>query len=341
MLKEALLYERSGDRNLRCHVCQRRCLIGPDGIGYCRTRVNRDGKIFSTIYASVSSAAADPIEKKPVFHFKPGSRVFSLGSYGCNFRCSFCQNWQIAYADCSQLEDDSYAEIEPEQAIALAQASGSSGIAWTYNEPAIWLEYALDTARLAKARGLYTVYVTNGYATPEGLDLIGPYLDVYRVDFKSISPRFYDDLIGVTDIAGIQSVAERARVRWDMHVEVVTNIVPGYNDQEDDLKAMAMWIRDHLGDDTPWHLTRFFPQAQLTNVPPTPLADLSRAVTIARAQGLKFVYLGNAGVEGGENTYCPIGGELVVARSRYRTRLKAVDAQGLCLAHGASLNLKL
>ncbi|MHB1415786.1 MAG: AmmeMemoRadiSam system radical SAM enzyme [Chloroflexota bacterium] len=339
MLKDGLLYERATGDKLRCNVCQRRCVIPPGEYGYCRTRIHREGKIQSTIYGTVSSAAADPIEKKPVFHFKPGSRVFSMGSYGCNFRCLFCQNWQIAYANGAHAADQ--LDISPEQAVRMAKESGCEGVAWTYNEPAIWLEYALDTAKLAKAAGLYTVYVTNGSATEEGLDVIGPYLDVYRVDLKSMSREFYRKLIKTGNPEGVRRVAERAQKKWGMHVEVVTNVIPGHNDSPDELRSIAAWIRDGLGELTPWHVTRFFPHAQMMDVPATPVATLQQARKIALAEGLKFVYLGNVAGAEEENTYCPVGGEVVVSRSYYRTHLVGVSAAGTCLQHGAPLNLVL
>ena len=335
-----MLSEPLGGGRVRCHVCQWRCVVAPGDWGHCRTRLNQDGVLFTSIYGVVSSAAADPIEKKPVFHYKPGSTVFSLGSLGCNFRCLFCQNWQIAFADGIGLQSGRM-DLSPERAVQMAADYGCEGIAWTYNEPAIWLEYALDTAKLAKAKGLYTVYVTNGYATEEALDAIGPYLDVYRVDFKSFSPRLYRELIKVAGPEGVRRLALRAREKWHMHVEVVTNVVPGYNDDQEELRQLASWIREHLGADTPWHVTRFFPHAQLSQVPPTPLATLEMAADLARREGLSFVYLGNVAGGSGENTYCPVGGELVIARTGYRTRMVGLRPDGTCAEHGAPLNVVL
>jgi len=338
-LREALLYERRNNDRVRCHICQRRCLIPPGRIGYCKTKVNVGGTLYTTIYGVVSSAAADPIEKKPVFHYKPGSRVFSVGSLGCNFRCQFCQNWQIAYADGADARDLMRPNLMPEEAIRRAKSSGCEGIAWTYNEPAIWLNYALDCAKLAKKAGLYTVYVTNGYATPEGLDAIGPYLDVYRVDIKSLSAEFYRKLIKVPSLDGILAVAKRAKDKWQMHVEVVTNVVPTWNDDAENLSQTASWIRDNLGELTPWHVTRFFPHAKMMNLPPTPLETLIRARAIGQKEGLRFVYIGNAAIDGGQDTYCPKDGKLVISRAGYGVQMVAVDAAGRCAYDGTDLGL--
>jgi pyruvate formate lyase activating enzyme len=225
--------------------------------------------------------------------------------------------------------------------VELASENQCEGVAWTYNEPSIWLNYTLDCAKLCKQNGLYTVYVTNGYATPEGLDLIGPYLDVYRVDIKSMDDRFYKELIKVPSLQGILDVTVRAKMEWGMHVECVTNIIPGWNDSTDNLSKTARWIVDALGPKTPWHVTRFFPYGELSDVPPTPPATLEAAVNIGKGAGLEFVYLGNIMTETGENTYCPRCGNLVVRRSGYETNVVGVTIEGKCVLDGEELNMHM
>ena len=341
-LKPALLAEDLGEGQVRCNICQRRCRIPEGGVGYCRTKINFRGTIYTTIYGVISSAAADPIEKKPVFHYKPGSLCFSVGTLGCNFRCIFCQNWEIAYADAVQAEAGLCTSgVTPERLVELAKSHGCEGVAWTYNEPGIWLNYTLDCAKLCKENGLYTVYVTNGYATPEHLDTIGPYLDVYRVDLKSMEDRFYRELIKVPSFAGVLNVAIRAKTKWNMHVECVTNVIPGWNDSDENLTKTAHWIADNLGNKTPWHVTRFFPYGELMNVPPTPPETLERAARIGKDAGLQFVYLGNLATEEGENTYCPQCGNLAVQRSRYTTHITGLNAEGRCSVDNENLNIRL
>lgn len=339
-LREALLSETLGDGRVGCNICQRRCRVPRGGVGYCRTKINFEGTLYDTIYGVISSANADPIEKKPVFHYKPGSLCFSVGSLGCNFRCEFCQNWEIAYADAVASVVTCRTGVTPERLVGLAQASHCQGVAWTYNEPCIWLNYTLDCASACKSGELYTVYVTNGYATPEHLDLIGPHLDVYRVDIKSMEDVFYQKLIKVPSVQGILDVAVMARHKWHMHVECVTNIIPGWNDSEDNLRKIASWIAGSLGQETPWHVTRFFPYAGLSHLPPTPPETLHAAVRIGHECGLKFVYLGNMASETGENTYCPKCGRLAVERSGYTTSVVGLNVEGRCMKDNEDLNIR-
>jgi pyruvate formate lyase activating enzyme len=299
---------------------------------------NRDGALFNLNYARVSSMAADPIEKKPLFHFYPGTLCFSLGTLGCNFQCKHCQNWEISTADSASLLHVCR-ELSPEAAVELAQQSRCQGIAWTYNEPAIWFEYTLDSAKLAKSHNLYTVYVTNGFATPEALDAIGPYLDAWRVDIKGFSDEFYKTLSGVPHWREILEVAKRAKDKWHMHVEVVTNIVPTMNDDDEQLAGLAKWIRNELGELTPWHVTRFYPHHRLMHLPPTPLSAIERACEIGKKAGLKFIYAGNVPGHESESTRCYSCGKLVVRRVGYETEVTGL-ADSKCRYCGADLNIR-
>ena len=337
-LHEAMLCDKLPNSVVRCHVCLWECRILPDHFGLCRVRQNINGTIYALNYAEVSSVAVDPIEKKPLFHFYPGSQVFSLGGWGCNFHCQHCQNWQISCQ--TPWEGDGGSQhLPPEAAIEMTRRYRCEGIAWTYNEPGIWLEYTLDSAKLARANGLYTVYVTNGYLTEEHLDAIGPYLDAYRVDIKGFSDAFYRELAKVARWRSILDVAVRAKEKWDMHLEVVTNIIPTMNDDEAQLKALATWIRDNLGELTPWHVTRFHPMHQLLHLPSTPVATLERAWAIGREAGLRFVYLGNVPGHRSENTVCYSCGRLVVGRVGYQAEIKGLDGSK-CRFCGAELNIR-
>ncbi len=338
-MREAMLYEELADSAVRCHVCQWRCVVRPQKFGLCQVRQNIDGVLHILNYAEVSSVAVDPIEKKPLFHFHPTSLVFSLGGWGCNFHCKHCQNWQIS-CQAPWEERRGSQQVSPEDSIGLTKRYGCEGIAWTYNEPGIWLEYTLDGAKLAKAEGLYTVYVTNGYSTPEALDAIGPYLDAWRVDVKGFSDSFYRQLAKVSRWRGILEVAERAQEKWGMHVEVVTNIIPTMNDDDAQLEAIATWIRDRLGELTPWHVTRFYPHHELQHIPPTPVSTIERAYDIGKRVGLRFIYVGNLHGHEGENTTCYSCGRLVVKRVGYQTELTGLD-DSRCRFCGAELNFRI
>ena len=336
-LPQAMLYEELPNSRVCCHVCQWRCVIAPDKFGVCKIRQNRDGKLYLLNYAEVSSVAVDPIEKKPLFHFFPGSQVFSLGTWGCNFHCQHCQNWRISRAEPSSISGSQ--RILPHTAIELAKRYHCGGIAWTYNEPSIWFEYTLDSAKLAKENSLYTVYVTNGYLTLEALDIIGPFLDAWRVDVKGFSDAFYRKLAKVSQWRGILDVTKQAKDKWGMHVEVVTNIIPTMNDDEEQLGGIANWIRDELGELTPWHVTRFYPHHKLSHLSPTPIASLEKASAIGHRAGLHFIYTGNVPGHSGESTFCYSCGKLIVQRWGYQTQLLGLkDSQ--CKFCGADLNMR-
>jgi pyruvate formate lyase activating enzyme len=335
-MHEALLYEKLPGSRVRCGTCQWRCRINPDKSGVCGMYRNKEGTLFNLNYALVSSIAADPIEKKPLFHFHPGTLCLSLGTLGCNFHCKHCQNWQISTADSSDLSKDCR-EIQPEKAIELAGQHRCRGISWTYNEPVIWFEYTLDSAKLAKKKGLYTVYVTNGFATPEALDEIGPYLDAWRVDIKGFSDEFYKTLSGVPRWREILEVTKRAKDKWNMHVEVVTNIIPTMNDDDEQLSGIADWIRDNLGELTPWHVTRFYPHHEMTHLPQTPIETIERACDTGHRAGLKFVYAGNVPGHESENTRCYSCGKTNVARHGYMTEITGLEGPK-CKYCGADLN---
>jgi pyruvate formate lyase activating enzyme len=339
-MHKALLAESLGDakiRRIKCNICQWRCHIAEGGVGVCQMYKNIDGSLFNLNYASASSVAVDPIEKKPLYHFYPGTQVFSLGSWGCNFHCEGCQNWQIS---CVGIPESGSQEIPPQRAIDLALNNGCQGIAWTYNEPTMWFEYTMDSAKLARKNGLYTVYVTNGYITPEALDLIGPYLGAWRVDVKGFKDEVYRKLAKITHWRSILEVAERAQKKWGMHVEVITNVIPSVNDDDEQLKGIAGWIFRSLGELTPWHVTRFYPQYQATDLPATPITTLERALEIGQEAGLKFVYTGNVPGHDGDNTRCYSCGSMIVERNGYDARLLGLQGSK-CKFCGAELNFRL
>ncbi|NQT29647.1 MAG: AmmeMemoRadiSam system radical SAM enzyme [Candidatus Saganbacteria bacterium] len=336
---EAMFYNKLASDKVECVLCPLKCKIAKGQAGICGARKNIDGKLYSLIYDKVSSVAADPIEKKPLFHFHPGSRVLSVGTYGCNMRCGHCQNWQIAHVNMAALDKEPMAEkISPHKLITLAKEANCQGIAWTYNEPTIWFEYAFEGAKLASAAGLYTVFVTNGYINQEPLDTIAPYLDAYCLDLKGFSDEAYYKLCKIRDFKPVLAAGERAKNKWNMHVEIVTLVVPTINDDETQLKGIAEWIREKLGPETPWHLTRSIPYLEFAHLPPTPVSTLEKARQIGLDAGLKFVYIGKVIGHAGENTYCPKCQKLLIERMGYQTEVKGL-VSGKCGACGADINI--
>ncbi len=311
MRKEAILYEKV-DNALNCKICQRRCLISPGKTGFCQMRENVDDKIYSLNYAAVSSAAVDPIEKKPLFHFYPGSMVFSLGSVGCNFRCRHCQNWGISQAE---LENIPTRDMLPEDAIRLTKEYGCKSIAWTYNEPTMWFEYTLDSAKIARREDIKTIYVTNGYMSEESFQEIRPYLDAANIDLKGMSEKFYQDLCEARLEPVLDTIVRMHDAK--IHIEVTNLMIPGYNDSDEDVRSLVKFMADEVGVEVPLHFTRFFPQYQMQELPPTEIKYLEKAYKIARDARMKYVYIGNVPTADGENTYCPECGETVIKRDGF------------------------
>jgi len=336
---EARLYEKLPGSAVRCRTCQWLCKIQPDKAGVCKMYKNEAGTLFNLNYAHTSSVAVDPVEKKPLNHLFPGSLCFSLGGWGCNFHCMHCQNWEISCANIPN-EGRGKAEVPPQKAVELAIHYGCKGIAWTYNEPTMWFEYTLDSAKLAHAAGLYSVYVTNGYATEEALDLLGPYLTAWRVDIKGFSDGFYSKLARVSRWRGILDVAKRARHKWGMHVEVVTNVTPGINDDDAQIAAIADWIARRLGKDTPWHITRFHPHREMRDYPATPLDTLEHVYERGKAAGLKFVYLGNVPANEHSDTICPYCGNRAVIRTGFSSQTVGLNGSK-CANCGTDLNFRV
>jgi pyruvate formate lyase activating enzyme len=338
-MQVALLQTREGDR-VRCGLCPHHCLVAEGARGVCGARGVVGGTLQALTYGLVSSIAADPIEKKPVFHFHPGSTVLSFGSVGCTMRCGHCQNWQISRPK----GDDGSVDLRSVEAGSVAEMAartGSSGVAFTYNEPIIWLEWVLDAGRVAKEAGLYTVMVTNGYVTSAGLDLFAEVIDVWRVDIKGFEDATYKRLCHVSHADAVREQARRAKHVHGMHVECVTNVVPTVNDSDDELRAVAAWIAGTLGPETPWHVTRFVPYLEFAHLPVTPIATLERAREIGRAEGLRFIYLGNVDIEGGEDTVCPACGTPAVRRRGFAVTAEHVAENGSCTRCGAPLGIVL
>jgi len=303
-MHEALHYE-SHQRGVVCRLCPKECVIGEGLTGFCRVRRNTGGKLYSENYGACSSYALDPIEKKPLYHFYPGSYILSLGTWGCNFSCQFCQNWQIAQ------NSPQTSELAPEKAVEMAAGAGERniGLAYTYSEPSVWYEYVLDTARVARERGLKNVLVTNGFINPQPLAQLLPYIDAFNIDVKAFNDRFYREVCAgrLQDVhRTVEAVAGAA------HVEVTCLVIPGLNDSAAELEAMAKWLAG-INKDIPLHFSRYFPNYKMT-APATPVATLEAAYKTARRH-LNYVYLGNVGTVG-VNTHCPVCDQLVIDRLR-------------------------
>ena len=313
MIKEAMLYHPLEDQKVSCVLCYHNCQIAPGKLGICRVRENREGKLFTRVYGDLIAAHVDPIEKKPLYHFLPGTTSFSIATVGCNFRCPFCQNWQISQATKDKDHVGYGQAYSPNEVVSSAKKHRCRSIAYTYTEPTIYFEFAYDTARLAKEEGLANVFVTNGYMRPEALETIKPYLDACNVDLKAFQEDFYKDMCG----AHLQPVLESIRLmkKLDIWVEITTLVIPGRNDSEEELTQIARFIKD-VDPRIPWHISRYHPDYNYTDSEATPVETLRLARSIGMKEGLRFIYIGNVLGES-EGTACPKCQKLLILRQGF------------------------
>jgi pyruvate formate lyase activating enzyme len=313
-MKEAMCYSHLTEGEIRCNLCKHRCRIKEGKRGICGARENRDGNLYSLVYGKIVAEHIDPVEKKPLFNFMPGSRAFSVGTVGCNFHCRHCQNFDI-----SQYPQEHGGEVigqdrTPEKIVGFAKAAQCEAIAYTYTEPTIFYEFAYDTAILAHKEGIKNVYVSNGYMSREAARKIAPHLDAINVDLKAFTNGFYKSVCG----ARLKPVLETIPLMKELGVwvEVTTLTIPGLNDAEEEIRDIARFVKN-VGPEVPWHVTQFYPAYKLLDVPPTPVATLRRAREIGLEEGLRYVYEGSVPGEGGENTYCYACKTCLIERSGF------------------------
>jgi len=334
-LHEAMLYEKQKDKKVKCHLCARRCLISDGATGFCLVRKNEDGVLYSLVYAKAVSAAVDPIGKKPLSHFNPGALVMSIAAAGCNFRCQFCDNWMV-----SQEREVTGEHFPPAEVVKAARERNCQGISYTYTEPTIFMEYAYDTAKLAHQVGFFNTFVTNGYMTPEAVKTVAPYLDAATVDFKGGGdPDFYKSFSSVPTVEPIYESLKELR-RNGVHIEITNLVVPKIGDSMDRIKEMAMWIKDTLGRDTPFHLLRFHPDYKMTTTPATTVEVMEKAYMTARNSGLNYVYIGNVPGHPAENTYCPSCNELLIKRYSFEITKWNLTKDMRCPVCGQGIPIK-
>lgn len=310
----ALLFDPLPDQAVRCKLCRHRCLIAKGRRGICRVRENRNGLLVSLVDDLIVAEQIDPIEKKPLFHLLPGSRSYSVASVGCNFRCLHCQNAAIAQYDDHGSGKRPGRPLPPAEAVHRAISNDCRSIAYTYTEPTVWFEYALATARLAAEKGLYNIFVTNGYITPEALGMIAPVLHAANIDLKGFTDDFYRRVCGAQRKEVLDCIRDYRR--QGIWIELTTLVIPEENDDQQQLNDIARFIADELGPDTPWHVSRFFPCHRMLDHPPTPRSSLERALAAGDRAGLRYVYEGNVSA-GREQTTCPYCGAQVIGRSGY------------------------
>lgn len=326
--KEAMYYTKIDEESVQCELCPRRCTLMNGNRGFCRAREPKDGKLYSLVYGLACAAHVDPIEKKPLFHFLPGTTAYSIATAGCNFRCKCCQNWQI-----SQFppEDVRNQNLMPNDVVQAALRARCRTIAYTYTEPSIFYEYMLDAAKIARQNGIKNMYHSNGSLNPKAVTELTRYLDGADIDLKGFNQDFYSKI----PAGYLDTVLETLKIlkKSGTWLELTTLVIPTLNDDPSEIKKMCVWIKENLGPETPIHFSRFWPQYKLTNLPPTPTSTLEKIREIALQAGLQYVYLGNLSGHKAENTYCPKCGKVVIRRIGYTVRENNVK-KGNCKACG-------
>lgn len=336
-LNESSLYPakfwRPADKqDADCFLCSHRCRIRNGNRGICGVRVNSGGMLYSLVYGRLIAENVDPIEKKPLYHFLPGTRSYSIATPGCNFRCDFCQNWQISQAR-DDLDQYTKARVDPGEIVSDALRAKCASIAYTYTEPTIFMEYALDVAGIAKSKGIKNVFVTNGYETPEAVDAMRGLIDAANVDLKSFSDEFYRKACKGRLEPVLDSI--RGMHAAGIHVEVTTLVVPTRNDSDEELAELASFLAG-VSRDIPWHISRFHPDYKAMDSFPTPISTLEKAARIGEDKGLRFIYIGNVFETDRQDTRCPQCGETVIQRSLMQVKSMRIDT-GKCASCGAPL----
>ncbi len=297
---------------VKCRLCPHECVISEGARGHCRVRENRGGRLYSLVYGSPCALHVDPIEKKPFYHFLPGTLAFSLATAGCNLRCLYCQNWSISQAKPEEVET---IDLPPERLVAAAVANQAPVVAYTYSEPIIFYEYMLDSARQGRQLGLRNVVISAGYINPEPLLALCEAVDAIKIDLKGFNETFYQEVCG-GELAPVLETIETIAASG-VHLEIVNLVVPTLNDDMEELRALCRWVVDSVGPDVPLHFTRFHPEYQLQNLPPTPQATLEEVWTIAREEGVRYAYVGNLPGHPGNNTFCHGCNEQIITRQGF------------------------
>ncbi|MGQ9719859.1 MAG: AmmeMemoRadiSam system radical SAM enzyme [Candidatus Jordarchaeum sp.] len=333
LLKETMIYQKLEDNAVKCGICPNLCIIKPGKRGRCKTRENVEGVLYSLVYSSISAMAVDPIEKKPLFHFYPGSTALSISTVGCTFHCLHCQNWTISQAE---PESGLTREFSPEEIVSAAKNRGSKSIAYTYNEPLVFYEFVYDTAKIARKNNIKNVLVTNGYATLKAIENIAPLIDAANIDVKAMTEKFYKEICG----GSLQPVLDAIVLikEKNIHLEITNLIIPQKNDSVDEITKFVEWVIENLGLCVPVHFSRFHPQYKMQHLEPTPISTVVKAREIAQNMGLHYVYCGNIPGQG-ENTYCPSCKQLIIGRWGYTIEERNLTKDNTCTNCGTKINI--